>query len=35
MRQVVSCHHHDLKERGQSSYARLPNKGAGGNIDWW
>ena len=35
-RQVISRHHHDLKERGRSWYARLPNKGAGGNVDeWW
>ena len=31
-RQVVSPHHHDLKERGRGWYARLPNKGAGGII---
>ena len=33
MRQAVSRHHHDLRDRGQSWYARLPNKGSGGNID--
>ena len=33
MRQAVSRHHYDFKERGQSRYARLSNKGAGGNID--
>ena len=27
-RQEVSRHHHDLKERGRTWYARLPNKGA-------
>ena len=32
-RQVISRHHHDLKERWRSWYARLPNKGAGGNAD--
>ena len=32
-RQVVSRHRHDLNQRGPSWYARLPNKGAGGNVN--
>ena len=34
-RLVVRHHHHDLNECGWSRYARLPNKGTGGNADWW
>ena len=32
-RQEVKRHHHDLKERGRSKYAKLPNEGAGGYAD--
>ena len=33
-RQEVSRHRHGLKERERSKYAKLPNKGAGGNTDY-